>query len=324
MPDDNFARTADFSEPTAVGFGQTERPPWLTQRVTAGTNAVLALMDDLHLNTVCLSASCPNIGECFGSRTAAFLILGGVCTRNCRFCAVSKGCPEEPDPEEPKRLTKAVRKLGLKHVVITSVTRDDLGDGGALWFAACIEKIREECPGVTTEVLVPDFCGNVQALDNVLDAAPEVFNHNVETVPSLYPAVRPKADYRRSVELLRRAAARGNCLVKTGLMVGLGEQEREVIAVFDDLVEAGVRSLTVGQYLRPSGAHVPVAEYIRPERFRWFEKVAYDSGFSQVAAGPLVRSSYHAGEFYHGRKDPSLDGNRQNKMFKEVSFFDEF
>ncbi len=288
---------------------QSERPPWLKQRVTAGTAAVLEMMNELRLNTVCMSASCPNIGECFGARTATFLILGGVCTRNCRFCAVPKGRPAEPDPEEPGRLVQAIRKLGLKHAVITSVTRDDLRDGGAGQFAACIYKIREEYPGVTTEVLVPDFCGDAEALDTVLRAAPEVFNHNVETVPGLYPMVRPEADYGRSLELLRRAALRGACLVKTGLMLGLGEQEREVIAVFDDLVEAGVRSLTLGQYLRPSVEHLPVVEYVLPEAFNWFKNVAYERGFSQVAAGPLVRSSYHAAEFYHGRQDPLTDEN---------------
>jgi lipoic acid synthetase len=309
MLNDNSARMADFSGLAAAGLDQTGRPPWLKQRVTAGTAAVLKMMNDLQLNTVCLSASCPNIGECFGSSTATFLILGGVCTRNCRFCAVPKGRPAQPDPEEPGRLVEAVRKLGLRHVVVTSVTRDDLRDGGAGQFALCVEKIREGCPGVTTEVLIPDFRGDAEALDSVLKADPEVLNHNMETVPRLYPDVRPEADYGRSLALLRRAAARGACLVKTGLMLGLGEQLREVIDVFDDLVEAGVRSLTLGQYLRPSAEHLPVAAYIRPERFRWFANVARERGFSQVAAGPLVRSSYHAAELYHGRKDPLKDGN---------------
>lgn len=284
-------------------LNQTGRPPWLTQRVTAETAAVLAMMNELQLNTVCLSASCPNIGECYGTHRAAFLILGGNCTRNCRFCAVPKGQPEELDPEEPARLVQAVRKLNLRHVVITSVTRDDLGDGGASQFALCLEKIRTDCPGVTTEVLVPDFRGDVAALDRVLKAAPDVFNHNVETVPRLYPAVRPEADYRRSLELLRRAAQSGVSRVKTGLMLGLGEQEGEVIAVFSALVKAGVSSLTLGQYLRPAGEHVPVAEYIRPERFCWFKNIAQEMGFSQVAAGPLVRSSYHAAELYQGERE---------------------
>ena len=309
MLNDDSLRREDFPGFAAANFNQAERPPWLKQRVAAGSAAVLEMMNDLHLKTVCLSASCPNIGECFGRRTATFLILGGVCTRNCRFCAVPKGQPEKLDPEEPGRLVQAVRKLGLRHVVVTSVTRDDLSDGGAGQFAVCIEKIREDCPGVTTEVLVPDFCGDAEALDTVLKAAPEVCNHNVETVPGLYPDVRPGADYGQSLELLRQAAVRGACQVKTGLMLGLGEQEREVIAVFDDLVEAGVRSLTLGQYLRPSAEHIPVVEYIRPEKFRWFANVAYERGFSQVIAGPLVRSSYHAGELYHGRKDPLTDEN---------------
>lgn len=310
MLNDDPIRRENFPGFAQAGFQQTERPAWLKQRVTSGTAAVLAMMNDLNLNTVCLSASCPNIGECFGARTATFLILGGVCTRNCRFCAVPKGRPPALDPEEPDRLVQAVQKLGLKHVVITSVTRDDLSDGGAGQFAACIEKIREGCPGVTTEVLVPDFRGDAEALDTVIKAAPEVFNHNVETVPGRYPGVRPGADYGRSLELLRRAAREGDCLVKTGLMLGLGEEEQEIIAVFDDLLEAGVQSLTLGQYLRPSGEHLPVAEYIRPEKFRRFENVAYERGFSHVAAGPLVRSSYHAGEFYHGRKNPLTDENK--------------
>jgi lipoic acid synthetase len=284
-------------------------PPWLKQRVPAGIAAVLELMTDLKLNTVCLSASCPNIGECFGSRTATFLILGDVCTRNCRFCAVSKGKPAEPDSEEPARLSQAIKTLGLRHVVITSVTRDDLSDGGAGQFAACVEKIREECPGVTQEVLVPDFCGDLSALNAVLAAGPEVFNHNVETVPSLYPDVRPGADYGRSLELLRQAAGRGTCLAKTGLMLGLGEKEQEVINVMEDLVLAGVRSLTLGQYLRPSGKHLSVVEYIRPEKFLWFREVAYEMGFSHVAAGPLVRSSYHAAESYQGREQLSSQVN---------------
>ncbi|MBI4634661.1 MAG: lipoyl synthase [Deltaproteobacteria bacterium] len=309
MRNDDSIRREDVPGFAAAGCTHTERPPWLKQRVSTGTAAILAMMNDFRLNTVCLSASCPNIGECFGARTAAFLILGGVCTRNCRFCAVPKGRPAALDPEEPERLVQAAQQLGLRHVVITSVTRDDLSDGGAGQFAACIEKIRERCPGVTTEVLVPDFCGDAEAVDTVLKAAPEVFNHNVETVPSLYPGVRPGADYRRSLDVLHRAAREGDCRVKTGLMLGLGEEEQEVIAVFDDLVEAGVQSLTLGQYLRPSGEHVPVAEYIRPERFRWFEDVAHERGFSQVAAGPLVRSSYHAGELYRGRRDSLTDEN---------------
>jgi lipoyl synthase len=303
MLNDDSSKIEDAPELSAAGFNQPERPPWLKQRVNAETAVVLEMMNALHLNTVCLSASCPNIGECYGTQRAAFLILGGVCTRNCRFCAVSKGRPEKRDPEEPGRLVQAIRKLRLRHVVITSVTRDDLGDGGAGQFALCLEKIRDECPGVTTEVLVPDFRGDAEALDTVLRAAPEVFNHNVETVPSLYPKVRPEADYGRSLELLHRAALSGVCQVKTGLMLGLGEQEPEVMDVLDDLVKAGVMSLTLGQYLRPSRDHWPVAEYIRPERFQWFQKIAYEKGFSQVAAGPLVRSSYHAAEAFNGGRE---------------------
>ena len=298
MRSDDASGTALSPGPCAVG-GHPSLPPWLKQRVNAETTSVLEMMDALQLNTVCLSASCPNIGECYGMHQAAFLILGGVCTRNCRFCAVSKGRPEAVDPEEPGKLVQAIRRLSLSHVVITSVTRDDLSDGGAGQFALCLEKVREGCPGVTTEVLVPDFLGDAGAADTVLKAAPEVFNHNMETVPRLYPRVRPEADYGRSLALLRRAAQSGTCQVKTGLMLGLGEREQEVLDVLDDLVKAGVTSLTLGQYLSPSRGHLPVAEYIRPERFGWFKTMAYKKGFSQVAAGPLVRSSYHAAALFN-------------------------
>jgi lipoyl synthase len=302
MRNDVFLKTAGAPELSAAGVNPAERPTWLTQRVNAETAAVLAMMADLHLNTVCLSASCPNIGECYGNRRATFLILGGVCTRSCRFCAVPKGRPEALDPEEPARLVQAIQKLGLGHAVITSVTRDDLGDGGAGQFALCLEKIRDGCPGVTTEVLVPDFRGDAESLDAVLKAAPEVFNHNVETVPGLYRHVRPEADYRRSLTVLQRAAQSGGCQVKTGLMLGMGEQEEEVMAVFDDLMKAGVTSLTLGQYLQPTRKHWPVAEYVRPERFLWLKEMAHQKGFARVAAGPLVRSSYHAAESYRGEE----------------------
>ncbi len=273
------------------------RPSWLVQRVASGGfERVSGLLGGLGLHTVCQSASCPNIGECFGHGTATFLILGGVCTRRCRFCAVPKGEPAALDSGEPAKVAQAAAALGLRHVVVTSVTRDDLPDGGAGHFAATIVAVRAASPGTTVEVLTPDFAGDAHSLDIVLSACPEIFNHNVETVPRLYPTVRPGADYRRSLAVLA-AAAREPLLVKSGLMVGLGESEKEIIAVLGDLAAAGVRAVTVGQYLRPSPAHLPVVEYIHPDQFRRYEQAARSLGFSRVAAGPLVRSSYHAADW---------------------------
>jgi len=252
------------------------------------------LLADLKLHTVCQSASCPNIGECFGSGTATFLILGGICTRNCRFCGVPKGSPSLLNPDEPENVAKAVEALGLRHTVITSVTRDDLPDGGASHFAMTLRLIRQRTPAVTAEVLIPDFQGDHDAIQLVLDAAPDVFNHNLETVPRLYPSVRPEADYWRSLEVLAVAALGGVGIIKSGLMVGLGESEDEIKEVFRDLVSAGANALTIGQYLRPSKDHLPVVEYIHPDQFKLYELLAYEAGFVKVESGPLVRSSYHA------------------------------
>ena len=278
----------------------SERAPWLIRRIPAGggMEKVQGLMDGLRLHTVCQSASCPNQGECFHSGTATFLILGGVCTRGCRFCAVPKGPTVPVDPEEPANLAAAVKKLGLKHAVVTSVTRDDLPDGGAEQFAACIREIRAMNPGTTVEVLTPDFAGNAEALNVVLTESPEVFNHNVETVPRLYSTVRPQANYRQSLDVLRQATKAGIKRVKSGLMLGLGETEEEVVAVFQDLLDAGVNCLTVGQYLRPSREHLPVVDYVHPDQFEKLAKEAYRRGFIHVASGPLVRSSYHAGDVF--------------------------
>lgn len=281
-------------KPVALRKNQ-EKPPWLKQRLSAeGVAAVSSLMHEFGLNTVCQSADCPNIGECFGARIATFLILGGICTRNCKFCAVKKGRPKELDFSEPERVAQAVRKLGLKHTVITSVTRDDLLDGGAGLFAACINKVRELNPGTTVEVLVPDFRGDYDALATVLEARPEVFNHNIETVPRLYDVVRPQANYRRSLSVLQNAADYGAGMTKSGLMVGLGESVNEVLMVLKDLVANGVQAVTIGQYLQPSPDHLEVVEYIQPELFKSYEVMGYDLGFFQVQSGPLVRSSYHA------------------------------
>jgi len=285
-----------------VTTAQPARPSWLVQRVAPGSfEKVSGLLGGLGLHTVCQSAHCPNIGECFGHGTATFLILGGVCTRRCRFCAVPKGEPSSPDPGEPARVAQAAAALGLRHAVVTSVTRDDLPDGGGAHFAAVIAAIRAACEA-SVEVLTPDFGGREDSLAAVLAAAPEVFNHNLETVPRLYPSVRPGADYRRSLALLA-AAARQPVLVKSGLMLGLGEQESEIRAVLADLAAAGVRAVTLGQYLRPSQDHLPVSEYIHPDTFRRYEETARSLGFSHVAAGPLVRSSYHAAAFVNGPKN---------------------
>ena len=277
-----------------------ERAPWLIRRIPAGggVERVQGLMDGLRLHTVCQSASCPNQGECFHSGTATFLILGGVCTRGCRFCAVPKGQTLPVDPEEPANLAAAVKNLGLKHAVVTSVTRDDLPDGGAQQFVDCIRAIREVSPGTTVEVLTPDFAGNRDALGVVLTEAPEVFNHNVETVPRLYSTVRPQANYRQSLNVLQQAACAGIKRVKSGLMLGLGETEEEIINVFRDLRNEGVNCLTVGQYLRPSREHLPVVDYIHPDQFNKLAEEAYRIGFVHVASGPLVRSSYHAGDVF--------------------------
>lgn len=260
----------------------------------------------MGLHTVCQSARCPNVGECFGRGTATFMILGDRCTRDCRFCAVQHGPPALPDPDEPRRVAEAAAGLGLRHVVVTSVTRDDLADGGALQFAATVRAIRELLPGARVEVLVPDFSGDWEALQVVLAVAPDVLNHNVETVPRLYPQVRPQADYRRSLALLRRTGKTQPPLVaKSGLMVGLGESEEEVLGVLDDLRRAGVAAITIGQYLQPTRSHLPVAEYVSPERFEAYGQKARAMGFRHVMSGPLVRSSYHAADLLGA--EPSLE-----------------
>lgn len=292
-----------------------ERAPWLIRRIPAGggVEKVQGLMEGLQLHTVCSSASCPNQGECFHSGTATFLILGGVCTRGCRFCAVPKGRTVPVDPDEPANVAAAVNALKLKHAVVTSVTRDDLPDGGASQFVGCIRSIRAGSPGTTVEVLTPDFAGDANALRIVLEENPDVFNHNVETVPRLYSTVRPQADYRQSLAVLHQAARHGISRVKSGLMLGLGETETEVVEVFQELLDVGVNCLTVGQYLRPSREHLPVVDYIHPEQFEKLADKAYHMGFFHVASGPLVRSSYHAGEVFLNEKvipaSRSLDPN---------------
>lgn len=276
-----------------------DRPEWLTLPVPDEEELMRMkrLLDAGHLHTVCESAECPNMGECFGNRTCTFMILGDICTRNCRFCAVSHGRPAVVDENEPQAVALTARQLGLKHVVVTSVTRDDLPDGGAGHFAATIRALRREVPEATVEVLIPDFRGEAEALYKVIEAGPDVINHNVETVPRLYPSVRPQAVYFRSLDLLRRVGtAGGSILTKSGLMLGLGETSEEVVQVMADLREAGCQVVTLGQYLCPSPRHLPVVEYITPDTFKSLEETGYEMGFAAVHAGPLVRSSYLAGQ----------------------------
>jgi lipoyl synthase len=256
-----------------------------------------ALLEGLNLHTVCDSALCPNRGECFKKGTATFIILGNICTRNCGFCAVKKGKPLPLDPEEPYHIAQAAKHLQLKHIVVTSVTRDDLPDGGAEHFAETIIEIKKQLPKSTVEVLVPDFKGFWEALQRVIDAQPEVINHNIETVNRLYRLVRPKAVYKRSLELLRQVKIRDkNIISKSGIMVGLGEEEEEIIQAMKDLREVDGDILTIGQYLRPSPLHLRVQNYIHPDKFEEYQKIGMSLGFKYVASAPLVRSSYHAGE----------------------------
>ena len=276
-------------------------PKWLVLPATdrKAVNCMEKQLADLQLATVCQSAQCPNLGECFARGTATFMIMGTRCTRQCRFCAVDKGSPAPLDAGEPRRIAMAVHRMGVKHAVVTSVTRDDLPDGGAGHFAKTIHHIHKQCPGVSVEVLVPDFGGAVSAFDAVCEAAPQVFNHNIETVPRLYARVRPRADYRRSLGILSYAASRG-VITKSGLMLGLGETANEIRAVMRDLKKAGCMRLTIGQYLAPSKDHAPVARYVPPEEFEMWAETGRDMGFRSVASGPLVRSSYRAGEMKDG------------------------
>jgi len=289
-------------------------PAWLRKRVRAGadTAEVSEMLADLGLATVCSGAHCPNLPECFKRRTATFMVLGERCTRACRFCAVPAAKhPAPPDPSEPERLAEACARLNLRHVVITSVTRDDLPDGGAEHFAETIRAVRERMPESAIEVLTPDFQGDLGALDTVLAAHPDILNHNVETVPRLYSTVRPQADYARSLAFLRHAANRARdqesdaspLHTKSGLMVGLGETGDEVLDVMRDLREAGCDILTIGQYLAPSTEHLPVVRYVEPDEYEAWKSEAKAMGFRAVAAGPFVRSSYEAESVFRGRED---------------------
>jgi lipoic acid synthetase len=275
------------------------KPQWLRAKAPAGENFhnLKKLARGLGLHTVCESAQCPNIGECWNHKTATFMLLGDICTRRCGFCAVPKGKPEAIDREEPHRVAEAVATLGLKHAVVTSVNRDDDNVGGAKIFAETIREIRRLTPDCRVEVLIPDFQGLEEPLRIVLDAHPDVLNHNTETVPRLYRAVRSGARYQRTLDLLENAKRISpTTITKSGVMVGLGESMEELIAVFRDLAQRGVDLLTVGQYLRPSKDHLPIARFYTPEEFRFMKNEALRFGFGHVESGPLVRSSYHAHE----------------------------
>ncbi len=282
---------------TTVGEKLLRKPSWLKVRLpdTEMAAGVSRLMAACRLHTVCREARCPNMAECFKAGTAAFLILGDCCTRNCRYCNVRHGSPEPVDEQEVERMAEAVGRLGLSHAVITSVTRDDLPDGGAEVFVRCIRRIRDRFPACRVEVLVPDFNGSFPALQSVIAAKPAVFNHNIEVCRSLFPMVRPQGRYERSLEILRRAHDLDPAMIiKTGFMIGLGEIGDEITALLTDLRGTGCRRLTIGQYLQPSRSHWPVHKYYHPDEFDELRHKALAMGFASVLAGPLVRSSYHA------------------------------
>jgi lipoic acid synthetase len=291
--------SAQAAAPTQTADHRPRLPRWLRRGIPSGgrKGAVEQCLSEQRLHTVCEEALCPNRAECFGRGTATFLVLGSHCTRQCRFCSVAHGVVQAPDPDEPARIAAAAREMGLDYVVVTSVTRDDLPDGGASHFAAIVAALRRELPAAGIEVLIPDFLGNQTSLEVVLESGPDVLNHNVETVPRLYPQVRPQADFERSCRLLRRAAGYGHGVVaKSGMMVGLGEGAAEVVAVLERLSDSGCSIVTIGQYLQPGPGQLPVAEFVTPEEFRSYEEQGRRLGITEVVAGPFVRSSYRAGE----------------------------
>lgn len=271
------------------------KPPWLKVRppYDDACRRIRSTLSGLQLHTVCQEAACPNMAECFTCGTAAFLILGNICTRNCLYCNVAHGQPQAPDERETEHLIAAVNRLGLSYVVITSVTRDDLQDGGAGAFADAISRLRGEIPECKIEVLIPDFQGDPDALARVIDAAPDVINHNLEAAEALFGKLRPQGNYRLSLEILSRIAAAG-LVSKSGFMVGFGEQKKDVLRLMDDLAAVSCARLTIGQYQQPTREHWPVARYYTPDEFEEFREIAYSKGFEHVESGPLVRSSYHA------------------------------
>jgi lipoic acid synthetase len=289
--------------------GYTRRPEWLklSPLEPAILNKATRLTRDLKLHTVCESARCPNRTQCFSEGTATFMILGDVCTRNCTFCAVKHGNPRAPDPQEAEHIVQAVDRMGLRYVVVTSVTRDDLPDGGASQFAQTIRAVHKYDSNIAVEVLIPDFQGSASALQTVVDSSPAVLNHNVETVLRLYPEVRPQARYWRSLDLLKQAKLlKNNLLTKSGFMLGLGESRGEVIQVMADLRQAGCDLLTIGQYLQPSLEHHKLVRYVRPEEFQEYQIMGEKLGFGSVVSSPLVRSSFHAAEMYISATQKSI------------------
>jgi len=281
--------------------GHLPKPPWLKKRIPPLQDLlkVKSVLEGTSLHTVCEEARCPNLGDCFSKGTATFLILGRICSRNCGFCAVEHGIPLSPDQREPEEVARAVKAMGLRYVVITSVTRDDLPDGGASHYAEVIRAIRARDPEVKVEVLIPDFEGNHDSLATVLKERPDVLNHNVETVPRLYHEVRPQADYSRSLRLLKRSKEHSSqILTKSGFMLGLGEDRSEVLNLLEGLKEAGCDLLTIGQYLQPRSDRLPVLRYVTPEEFEEWRKIGEEMGFQSVASGPFVRSSFHASQMF--------------------------
>lgn len=275
-------------------------PDWMRMEMPRGETyaKVKNLVQRNHLHTICTSGNCPNIGECWNAGTATFMILGDICTRSCRFCSVKTGKPLPVDNNEPARLAESIRIMGVKHCVITSVDRDDLPDGGASFWAETIRTVKKVNPGVTMETLIPDFNGSTQDIEKVIEAGPEVISHNLETVKRLTPKIRNKNIYTRSLEVLAYIASRG-VITKSGIMVGLGESEKEVAEAMDDLREAGCHVLTIGQYLAPTLSHYPVREYITPQKFERYRLMGLKKGFQFVESSPLVRSSYHAEKHIH-------------------------
>jgi lipoic acid synthetase len=277
------------------------KPPWLKKRIPAfqDLQRIKSILTETGLHTVCEEARCPNLGECFTQGTATILILGRICTRSCGFCAVEHGFPDPLDEAEPEHVAQAVKRMGLRYVVVTSVTRDDLPDGGASQFARTILAIRELDQGIKVEVLVPDFNGNSNSLSRVLQERPNVLNHNIETIPRLYSSVRPEADYRRSLDLLKRSKeSHPSLLTKSGFMLGLGETKEEVLDLLRDLTDVRCDLLTIGQYLQPRTDRLPVVKYISPEEFEVYRRLAEEMGFKMVASGPFVRSSFHASQMF--------------------------
>lgn len=290
-----------------------QKPDWIRVRAPQSKeyHETYDLARTLKLNTVCEEAACPNIGECWKKKHATFMILGSVCTRACAFCNIKTGLPDKLDPHEPENLANAIAKLGLEHAVITSVDRDDLDDGGANHFAECIKAIRVASPSTTIEILTPDFMRKDGALEIVVAARPDVYNHNIETVPSLYPRIRPGARYFHSLNLLKRVKEIDpNMFTKSGIMVGLGETKQEVVQIMDDFRSAGVDFMTIGQYLQPTPKHAPIDRFVTPDEFKYYERMARAKGFLTVSSSPLTRSSYHAGDDFAKLREARLNSKK--------------